>query len=55
MLLNSHLLKNDTLGVGGTTEGRGLEGGTESALLVLLVRPSVVATVSAQLSCGRET
>ena len=32
--LDTDLLEDDTLGVGGTSEWRGLEGGSESALLV---------------------
>lgn len=53
--LNTDLLENDSLGVGGTTEGRGLEGGTQGTLLVLKIRPSLLATVVAQLARGVES
>ena len=53
--LDTDLLEDDALGVGGTTEGRGLEGGTEGALLVGQVRPLLVLPVKAQLTGRVET
>jgi len=59
-----HLLKDDSLGVGSTSEGIGLPSGTQMSLLVVLVGPTLVATVvhmlpgSAQtswLACGGPT
>jgi len=50
--LDTDLLKDDALGVGGTTEGRGLESGTESTLLVSKIGPALVLTVKAQLASG---
>ena len=49
------LLKNDTLGVGGTLEGGGLEDGAEAALAVGLVGPARHAVVSAQLARSVES
>lgn len=53
--LNTDLLEDDSLGVGRTTEGRGLESGAESALLVAVVGPALLATVVAQLARGVES
>lgn len=77
--LDTDLLEDDALGVGGTTEGAvkhqsqlinpsspppfpepvrcvpGLEGSAESPLLVVQVRPSLLATVVAQLAGRVET
>lgn len=53
--LNTDLLENNSLGVGRTTEGRGLEGSAQGTLLVLQIRPSLLATVVAQLARGVET
>lgn len=53
--LNTDLLENDALGVGGTTERRGLEGSSEQTLLVVQVRPLVVAAVVGQLARGVQT
>ena len=53
--LDTDLLEDDALGVGGTTEGRGLEGGTEGALLVGEIRPLLVLPVKAQLTGRVET
>lgn len=52
---NIHLFKDDTLGVGGTTEGRWLESSSKKTLLELLVSPTVLATMGAQLACGVKT
>jgi hypothetical protein len=41
--------------VGGTTEGRGLEGSAQESLLELLVGPTVFTTMGAQLTCGVKT
>lgn len=53
--LNTDLLKNDTLGVGGTSEGRGLVGSTEEALLVVQIGPAVLATGGRELAGGVQT
>ena len=53
--LDTNLLEHDTLSVGRTTEGRGLEGGSKSSLLVGKVGPFLVLAVSPQLSGGVET
>lgn len=50
--LNTDLLEDDALGVGGTTERRGLEGGSEEALLVVKVGPFVVAAAVGELAPG---
>lgn len=48
--LNSDLLKNDALGVGRTSEWGGLESGTESALLVGQISPSLLAAMVLELA-----
>lgn len=48
--LDTDLLEDDALGVGGTTEGGGLESGTEGTLLVSEIGPLLVLTVHAQLA-----
>lgn len=53
--LNTDLLEDDTLGVGGATERRGLVGGSEEALLVVEIGPSSLATMVAELAGGVET
>jgi hypothetical protein len=53
--LNTDLLEDDTLGVGGATEWRGLIGGSEEALLVVEIGPSTLATMVAELAGGVET
>jgi len=50
--LNTDLLKDDTLGVGGTTEGGGLVGGSEEALLEVQVGPASFTALVAQLAGG---
>lgn len=50
--LNTDLLEHDTLGVGGATEGRGLEGSAEGTLLVGKIGPLLVLAVSPQLPGG---
>lgn len=45
-----HLLKNDSLGVGSTSEGVGLPSGSEMGLLVVLVVPPLITAVVAQLA-----
>lgn len=52
---DTDLLEDDSLGVGRTTEGRGLERGSESALLVSEVSPLLLLSVQSQLSGGVET
>ena len=52
---NVHLLENDALGVGGTTEGRELESSSEGLLLVVLVSPTVLTASGAELASGLET
>jgi hypothetical protein len=53
--LNTDLLKDNALGVGRTTEWRGLVGGSEKALLVVEIGPSSLATMVAELAGGVET
>ncbi|GMT25011.1 hypothetical protein PFISCL1PPCAC_16308, partial [Pristionchus fissidentatus] len=48
--LDSDLLEDDSLGVGSSSEGVGLPPGSEVSLLVVLVVPSLVTTVVAQLA-----
>lgn len=48
--LDTDLLEDDALGVGGATEGGGLEGGAELALLVVQVSPALILAVHAQLA-----
>ena len=43
--LNTDLFEDDALGVGGATERRRLESGTESALLVSEISPLLLLTV----------
>lgn len=50
-----HLLKHNTLSVGCTTEGIGLPSGTQMSLLVVLVGPTLVATVVHMLSGSTQT
>ena len=50
-----HLFQNNAFCVRGTSKGRRPESGSEGTLLVLLVGPSVVTTVSAQGTGGLET
>lgn len=52
---STHLLQNDTLGVGRTTGGGGLVELAESSLLVVLVGPSVLPSRSTELSSGLQT
>jgi len=52
---NIHLLENDSLGVGGASERRETEGGSESLTLVVLIGPSVVTTSGAELASSLET
>lgn len=53
--LDTDLLEDDSLGVGRTTEGRGLEGGSERTLLVGQIGPALLTAVVAQLARGVET
>lgn len=53
--LDADLLENDALGVGGATEGRRLESGTQGTLLVAQISPALVLAVKAQLARGVET
>lgn len=53
--LDTDLLEDDALGVGGTSERRGLEGGAERSLLESIIGPSLLATGGAQLARGVET
>lgn len=50
-----HLLENDALSVGGTTEGGELESSAEGLLLVVLVSPTVLTASGAELASGLET
>jgi hypothetical protein len=53
--LNTDLLQDDTLGVGSTTEGRGLEGSSEEALLEVEIGPALLLAVRLELAGGVET
>lgn len=53
--LDTDLLEDDALGVGGTTERRRLEGGTESTLLVCEISPLLLLAVEPQLPGRVET
>jgi hypothetical protein len=55
MVMGLHLFKDNTLGVGGATERRRLEGSSQKSLLELLIGPTVLATMGAQLACGVKT
>lgn len=52
---DTDLLEDNALGVGGATERRGLEGGTEGTLLVSQIGPALIFTVGAELSGRVET
>lgn len=52
---NTDLLEDDTLGVGSTTEGRGLEGSAEQALLEVEIGPALLLAVRLELAGGVET
>lgn len=52
---STHLLQNDTFGVGRTTSGGGLVELAESSLLVVLVGPSVLPSRGTELSSGLQT
>jgi hypothetical protein len=49
------LLKDDSLGVGGASEGGGLPGSAEGTLAVLLVGPALEATVGGELAGSVKT
>ena len=53
--LNTNLLENYALGVRGTSERRGLVGGSKEALLVVQIGPSSLTTMVAELAGGIET
>lgn len=53
--LDTDLLEDDALGVGGATEGRGLERSAQGTLLVTVISPSLLAAGVAQLARGVET
>jgi hypothetical protein len=53
--LNTDLLEDYALGVGRSTEWRGLVGGSEETLLVVEIGPSSLATMVAELTGGVET
>ena len=53
--LNTDLLEDDALGVGGATERRGLVGGSQKALLEGQIGPALFTAVVAQLARGVET
>lgn len=50
-----HLLEHDSLGVGSTSEGIGLPSGSQMSLLVVLVGPTLVATVVHMLPGSAQT
>lgn len=54
VLLYSHFLQDDPLGVGRPSEGVGLQRRAQMRLLVLLVVPLLVAAVAAELPGGAE-
>lgn len=53
--LNTDLFEDDTLGVRSTTEGRGLVGCTEQALLVVKIGPTVLTAGVRELARGVKT
>jgi hypothetical protein len=53
--LNTNLLEDYALGVGRSTEGRGLVGGSEKTLLVVEIGPTSLAAMVAELAGGVET
>lgn len=53
--LNTDLFEDDTLGVRGATERRGLEGGSEKTLLVSQIGPFAITAMVAQLAGRVET
>ena len=53
--LNTDLLEHDSLGVGGATERRRLEGCAERPLLVSQIGPSLLPPVVAELAGGVQT
>jgi hypothetical protein len=53
--LNTDLLEDYALCVGGASEGRRLVGGSEEALLVVEIGPSSLAAMVAELAGGVET
>ena len=53
--LDANLLEDDALSVRGTTERRGLVGGTEQALLVVQIGPATVLAGLHELAGGVET
>ncbi|KAM3074710.1 hypothetical protein ACMFMG_012181 [Clarireedia jacksonii] len=55
LCLYTNLLKNNALGVRRTSEWRGFESGTQSALLVGQIGPSLLATVVLKFAGGVET
>lgn len=50
-----HLLQDDSLGVGSTSEGISLPSGAQMSLLVVLVGPTLVATVVHMLPGSAQT
>jgi hypothetical protein len=50
--LNTDLLEDNALGVRGATEWRGLESGSESALLIRQIGPSLLAAMVLELASG---
>jgi hypothetical protein len=53
--LDTDLLKDDTLGVGGATEGRGLVGSAQSTALPVKISPLLILAVCSQLPRRVET
>lgn len=53
--LDTDLLEDDALGVGRTTEGRGLKGSAEGTLLVGEIGPFLVLSVRSQLARSVKT
>lgn len=53
--LDTDLLKDDALGVGGTTERRRLVGGTKETLLVVEIGPAALTAGVLKLARGIET
>jgi hypothetical protein len=53
--LNTNLLEDYALGVGRSTEGRGLVGGSEKTLLVVEIGPTSLTAMVAELAGGVET